>query len=191
MTFCRNNTQSSALYFCNPISSITFVRWWFYTLDTCLCPYRLLMILRACVFLIPPLVFIPWGISKYMSNSMLAWVKARKKSTWRVVHPLMIEINSNILMVKHVATGENFSKKFEIYSCFPPWTLRRSLCLNTFLVLMYILYLNSHIDGRTCYTSVTCSLGIISYCFRLMWALTSLIMALWNSLVEFSFVSWW
>ena len=52
-------------------------------------------------------------------------------------------------MVNQFTTGVNVLKKFEVYYCFPPWTLMRAFCLNTILVLMFLLHLNAHIDGKT------------------------------------------
>ena len=150
----------------------------------------LLRRLRKYVVLIPILVLIPQDISMYMSNLRLSWLKSRTKYTWILLHPLTIESTSAIIMVNQVMTGENVSKKFEVYYFFLPRKFRHALCLNTHLVLMSILCLNDHADARTCYTFGNCYPEISSQWFCSMWALTSLIISFWKSLALRAFMAW-
>ena len=183
--------QLSIPVYQTPISSSPLVKFLFHTLYPFIWPYRSLRSLMTCVVLLSPLVLIRWGISIYKSKSILAWVKSRKKSTWYILHPLVIESNSTILMVNQFTTGENVSKKFEVYTCLLLWRLRHAFWLNTLLVLMYLLCFNAHTYGRSCPPFGTCSLGISYQCIFLMWAFNSWIITFWNSLLLNGFMAWW
>ena len=65
-----------------------------------------------CVVLLPSLVLIPSGIPMYVSKLMLSLQKSRTKVIWYVVHPLIMDSTSNILMENQVTTGDKFLKKF-------------------------------------------------------------------------------
>ena len=106
------NTHLSTLGCQNPISSTNLVKCWLHTIDNCLCPYRIFRSLRMCVVLLPPLVLIPSGIPMYVSKLMLSLQKSRTKVIWYVVHPLIMDSTSNILMENQVTTGDKFLKKF-------------------------------------------------------------------------------
>ena len=84
------------------------------------------------------------------------------KSTWRVLHTLIMDRTSTIMMVNQVTTGEKVSNKFSEYYFLLLWTLRRALCVKNLLDLMSLLHFNSHTYGSTCSPFGTCSLGISS-----------------------------
>ena len=56
---CVSVEHAVILEFWNPIYSSPLVRFWFHTLYNCLCSYIFLMILRKCIVMLPPLVYIP------------------------------------------------------------------------------------------------------------------------------------
>ena len=119
-TLCWYNKQLSILDCMSLISSIPLVRCWFHTWDPWLYPYILLRSLRRCVVLLPSLVYIPWGISMYMSISMSAWLKVRTNSIWSMLHPFFMDRTFTINMVNQVTTVERVLKNSQhilVYRC--------------------------------------------------------------------------
>ena len=99
-----------------------------------------------------------------------------KRSTCLVCHLLKMDnTNSRQIMVQ-VNTIAKVSKDSMEYSYFPLCTLRHDLCLNASLVVIYLLHLNAHKDGRTCYSFENFPLRISHQLFCSMREFTSLMM---------------
>ena len=94
---------------------------------------------------------IPLGSSIYISISMGACGQAITKLTCRSDHENRIPNTISKRMANQVTTGVQVSQQVIPNSCFPPWRLRRALCLVISPVVRLRLRLTAQTEGSTKY----------------------------------------